>query len=222
MIVRLPAGFIRLALVLALCAFDHVFAAPDKWKAEIDKFTEADVAQPPPSHAVLFIGSSSIRKWTSLAKDFPDVRVINRGFGGSELSDSVFYADRIAIPYRPRLIVVYAGDNDLARGRTAGEVHAEFRKFCAKVHAALPQTRILYVSIKPSPSREKLKDQVIAANALIADECRKDQRLGYADVYTPMLDAKGAMRPELYVEDMLHMNGAGYAIWTRVIAPLLR
>ena len=222
MIVRLPIGFIRLVLVLALCAFDHVFAAPDKWKAEIDKFTEADVAQPPPSQAVLFKGSSSIRKWTSLANDFPDVRVITRGFGGSELSDSVLYADRIAIPYRPRLIVVYAGDNDLARGKTAGEVHAAFRAFCAKIHAALPTTRILYVSIKPSPSREKLKDQIVAANALIAAECRQDPRLGFADVYTPMLDAKGGMRPELFVQDMLHMNEAGYAIWTRVLAPLLQ
>ena len=222
MIVRLPIGLIRLALVLALSASDHVFAAPEKWKAEIDQFTAADAVQPPPAQAVLFIGSSSIRKWTSLARDFPDVRVINRGFGGSELSDSVFYADRIAIPYRPRLIVVYAGDNDLARGKTPEKVHADFRAFCAKIHAALPQTRILYVAIKPSPSREKLKDKIIAANALIAAECRQDPRLGFADIYTPMLDAKGGMRPELFVQDMLHLNEAGYAIWTRVLAPLLR
>ena len=170
MIVRLPIGLIRLALVLALSASDHVFAAPEKWKAEIDQFTGADAVQPPPAQAVLFIGSSSIRKWTSLARDFPDVRVINRGFGGSELSDSVFYADRIAIPYRPRLIVVYAGDNDLARGKTPGDVHADFRAFCAKIHAALPETRILFVAIKPSPAREKLKEKIIAANALIAAE----------------------------------------------------
>lgn len=213
---------IRLTLVAALCAPGPVFAAPEKWKAEIDQFTAADAVQPPPAQAVLFIGSSSIRKWTSLARDFPDVRVINRGFGGSELSDSVFYADRIAIPYRPRLIALYAGDNDLARGKTPENVHADFRAFCAKIHAALPQTRILYVAIKPSPAREKLKDKIIAANALIAAECRQDPRLGFADVYTPMLDAKGGMRPELFVQDMLHLNEAGYAIWTRVLAPLLR
>lgn len=159
---------IRLTLVAALCASGPVVAAPEKWKAEIDQFTAADAVQPPPAQAVLFIGSSSIRKWTSLARDFPGVPVINRGFGGSELGDSVFYADRIAIPYRPRLIVVYAGDNDLARGKTPGNVHADFRAFCAKIHAALPQTRILFVAIKPSPAREKLKDKILALNALIA------------------------------------------------------
>jgi lysophospholipase L1-like esterase len=219
----LPFPLIRfLTLILTLLALSRVSAAPEQWKAEIDRFTAADAAHPPQSQGVLFIGSSTIRKWTSLAKDFPDVPVINRGFGGSELSDSVFYADRIVLPYHPRLVVVYAGDNDLARGKTPENVYADFWAFCAKIHAALPQTRILFVAIKPSPSREKLKDKIIAANALIAAECRNDQRLGYADVYTPMLDANGAMRPELFVQDMLHMNESGYALWTRVIGPLLK
>lgn len=218
-----PFSLVRLlAVALAFLALSDASAAPETWKADIDRFTAADATHPPASQAVLFIGSSTIRKWTSLAKDFPNVPVINRGFGGSELSDSVFYADRIVIPYQPRLVVVYAGDNDLARGKTPEGVHADFRAFCAKIHAALPQTRILFVAIKPSPSREKLKGKVVAANALIAADCRKDKRLGYADVYTPMLDAKGGMRPELFVQDMLHMNDAGYALWTRVIGPLLK
>ena len=166
---RLPFPQIRfLALILPLLTLSRISAAPEQWKAEIDRFTAADAAHPPQSQGVLFVGSSTIRKWTSLAKDFPAVPVINRGFGGSELSDSVFYADRIAIPYRPRLIVVYAGDNDLARGKTPAIVHGDFRAFCAKIHAALPQTRILFVAIKPSPSREKLKDKIIAANGLKA------------------------------------------------------
>ena len=211
-----------LAVALALLPLTDASAAPEKWKADIDRLTAAEATQPPPSQAVVFIGSSTIRKWTSLAQDFPAVQVINRGFGGSELSDSVFYADRIVIPYQPRLVVVYAGDNDLARGKTPEGVHADFRAFCAKIHAALPQTRILFVAIKPSPSREKLKDKVVAANALIAAECRNDQRRGYADIYTPMLDAKGGMRPELFVQDMLHMNEAGYAVWKGVIGPLLK
>lgn len=211
-----------LSLFFTLLTGGQAFSAPEQWKTEIDRFAAADAAHPPASQGVLFIGSSSILKWTSLAQDFPDVPVINRGFGGSELSDSVFYADRIAIPYRPRLIVVYAGENDLARGKTPENVHADFRTFCAKIHAALPQTRILFVAIKPSPSREKIKRKVIATNALIAAECSQDKRLGYADVYTPMLDAKGGMRPELFVQDMLHMNQTGYALWTRVIGPLLK
>jgi lysophospholipase L1-like esterase len=218
-----PFSLVRLlAVALTLFALRDASAAPETWKADIDRFAAADATHPPASQAVLFIGSSTIRKWTSLAKDFPNVPVINRGFGGSELSDSVFYADRIVIPHQPRLVVVYAGDNDLARGKTPEGVHADFRAFCAKIHAALPQTRILFVAIKPSPSREKLKEKVVTANALIAADCRKDKRLGYADVYTPMLDSKGGMRPELFVQDMLHMNEAGYALWTRVIGPLLK
>ena len=211
-----------LALVLILFALCRASAAPEQWKAEIDRFTAADVAQPPPSQAVLFIGSSTIRKWTSLANDFPGLPVINRGFGGSELSDTVFYADLIVIPYRPRLVVVYAGDNDLARGKSPENVRSDFRALCSKIHATLPQTRILFVAIKPSPSREKLKDKVVATNALIAADCSQDRRLGYADVYTPMLDAKGGMRPELFVQDMLHMNEAGYAVWKQVLGPLLK
>ena len=215
------SALLRLALTAALLASSLAFAAPEKWTVAIDKFTTADVAKPPPKHGVLFIGSSSILKWTSLAKDFPGVPVFNRGFGGSELSDSVFYADRIAIPYQPRVIVLYAGENDLQLGKTAAVVHADFKEFCRKIHSPLPQTRIVYISIKPSPSRAKIRDQILAANALIAAECRQDQRLAFADVHTPMLDARGEPRADLFVQDMLHLNAAGYALWTPIVARFL-
>lgn len=215
------AAPLRLLLAVALLAPGLLAAAPEKWTATIAKFLAADAARPPEQHAVLFIGSSSIVKWTTLARDFPGVPVINRGFGGSELSDTVFYADRIAIPYRPRLIVVYAGENDLQLGQSAQEVFASFQAFHRKIHAALPQTRIVYISIKPSPSRAKIRDKVIAANTLIAAECRRDPRLAFADVYTPMLDAKGEPRAELFVKDLLHLNATGYALWTPIVARFL-
>jgi lysophospholipase L1-like esterase len=216
----LPPRILRLAIALLLVP--ALFAAPEKWAAAIDKFTEGDARNPPPTNAVVFVGSSSIVKWASLARDFPHVTVINRGFGGSQLEDSVHFADRIVIPYKPRTVVLYAGDNDLNAGKSPETVHADFRSFVSKVHAALPNARIVYIAIKPSPSRWKLREKIVRANALIAADCAKDPRLAFADIYTPMLDAKGEPRPELFVKDMLHMNEAGYAVWTPVVAPLLK
>jgi lysophospholipase L1-like esterase len=212
----------KTCVAIALLIAPLAFAAPEKWTAAIDKFTQADATNPPPSNGVVFIGSSSIVKWTSLAQDFPGVKVINRGFGGSELADSVFYVDRVVIPYHPRTVVLYAGDNDLNAGKAPETVHADFKRFVTKIHASLPETRIVYIAIKPSPSRWKIKDKVVSANSLIAAECARDKRLAFADVYKPMLDAKGEPRPELFVKDMLHMNESGYAIWKPVVAPLLK
>jgi lysophospholipase L1-like esterase len=209
-------------LVAALFAQPALRATPEKWTKAIDDFTTADRTNPPPRDGVVFVGSSSIRRWTTLQNDFPGVQAINRGFGGSELADSVFYADRIVIPYRPRIVVLYAGENDLNAGKTPETVFADFKAFVAKVHGALPQTRIVWIAIKPSPSRAKIKDQVARTNALVAAECKRDPRLAYADVYTPMLTAAGEMRPELFVQDMLHLNEAGYALWTPIVARHLK
>jgi lysophospholipase L1-like esterase len=209
-------------LVAALLASPALRAAPEKWTKAIDAFTTADQTNPPPRDGVVFVGSSSIVRWSSLQRDFPGVKAINRGFGGSELADSVFYADRIVIPYHPRIVVLYAGENDLNAGKTPETVFADFKAFVAKVHAALPQTRIVFIAIKPSPSRAKIKDQVARTNALVAAECKRDPRLEYADVYTPMLTAAGEMRPELFVKDMLHLNEAGYALWAPIVARHLK
>lgn len=213
----------RLSAFLLLAA--TALATPDQWTADIDKFAAADAAQPPPAGAVVFVGSSSIRLWDSLATDFPGVRTINRGFGGSELADSVFYADRIVIPYQPRLVVVYAGENDLADTKTPKspeKVLADFRAFRTKVHAALPAARIIFLSIKESPSRERIRSQVRAANNLIAADCATDPRCTFVDMAKPLLDANGNYRPDLFKADRLHLNPQGYAIWTRVLAPYLK
>lgn len=199
-----------------------VLAAPGKWAAAINTLTKADATHPPAPNGVLFVGSSSIAKWKTLVQDFPNVPVINRGFGGSELADSVFFADRIVLPYQPRLVVVYAGENNLWAGKTAEAVAADFKALRAKIHAARPATRILYLSIKESPSRHRIKTLVLRANRLIAADCATDQRCQFVDVATPMLDPAGRPRPELFVADQLHLNPAGYAIWTGVLAPFLK
>ncbi|MEI2724885.1 MAG: GDSL-type esterase/lipase family protein [Verrucomicrobiota bacterium] len=124
-----------------------------QWEKTIRAFEAADITNPPPQNAILLIGSSSIRKWTNAPGQFPDHRLINRGFGGSHLSDSVAFIERIVIPYQPRLVLLYAGDNDIAAGKSPAQVFADFKEFVAKVQGRLPQTRIAFIAIKPSPSR---------------------------------------------------------------------
>ena len=191
------------------------------WEADMQRFEAADAQSPPPRGGVLFIGSSSIRFWDTLAQDFPGVPVINRGFGGSELRDSTWYADRIIVPYAPRQILIYAGDNDLTAGRTPQQLRADFIAFVERVRRDLPKAKIAYISNKPSPSRAQLLPVQRAANTLIAAEAK---RLGvdYIDIFTPMLDASGQPDESLFIEDRLHMSRAGYVIWQRAIAPYLK
>ncbi|MET0581573.1 MAG: SGNH/GDSL hydrolase family protein [Pseudoxanthomonas sp.] len=190
------------------------------WEQDMQRFAALDAASPPPRNGVLFIGSSSIRLWETLESDFPGVPVINRGFGGSELRDSTYYADRIVVPYAPRQIVMYAGENDLQAGRTPRQVAEDLRAFVQRVRRDLPQVRIAYISNKPSPSRAALQDAQRSANALVKAEAAK-LHVDYIDVFTPMLDADGQARAELFVEDRLHMNRAGYELWRQKVAPYL-
>lgn len=193
-----------------------------KWEADIRKFEEADRQNPPPKGAVLFIGSSSIRMWKDLATDFPATKVINRGFGGSEIDDSTAYVDRIVVPYQPRMVVLYAGDNDLNSGKTPQQVFEAYQAFVNRVRAKLPQAKIAFISIKPSLARLKLMDQMKTTNELIRSYTRKQKNLIFIDVFTPMLNAEGKPSPELFIQDGLHMTRAGYDIWRRIIAPYLR
>jgi lysophospholipase L1-like esterase len=194
---------------------------PQSWQSEIAQLVANDSAHPPPQRGVLFVGSSSIRMWTRLADDFPGVPVINRGFGGSAIADSTYYADRIVIPYRPRLVVMYAGDNDIAEGDSPAQVCDEFKAFVARVRRALPGTAIIYISIKPSLARAAWWPQMREANRLIADWSRRQAGITFVDVAARMLDANGKPRAELFRADGLHMDAAGYAIWVQALKPVL-
>jgi lysophospholipase L1-like esterase len=194
----------------------------NKWETDIKKFEESDRKNPPPKGLVVFIGSSSIRLWHRLTEDFPGIKTINRGFGGSEIADSTFYVDRIVTPYRPKMVVLYAGDNDLADGKTAQQVFEDYKAFVERVHRTLPTTKIAFISIKPSPARASLLQSVKDANGLIYAYALHDKRLIYIDVFTPMLGKDGSPRPELFGPDRLHMNSEGYALWKLVVAPHIR
>lgn len=190
---------------------------PAKWESAMLAFEASDKTNPPPKNAIFFIGSSSFTIWKTMPADLPEFPVVNRGFGGSQLSDSVNYVSRIVLPHKPKTILVYAGDNDIAAGKTATRVFDDFKKFVKTVHDTLPQTKIMFVSIKPSPSRWKFKEQVVTANKLISDYCQSNKNLEYIDIYTPMLDANGNPREELFRPDRLHMLKAGYDIWIPII-----
>ena len=191
------------------------------FEKEIVAFEQADAARPPSPGGIVFVGSSSIRLWKTLEHDFAGLPVINRGFGGSQVADSVRYADRVVLPYRPKTVVLYAGDNDIANGKSPEQVFSDFQAFVNKIHRALPDTRVLYIAIKPSVARWHLVDRIREANRLIADYTRTDDRLGYIDTFTPMLGPDEQPRADLLVGDGLHLNEAGYALWTSIVRPHL-
>ena len=192
-----------------------------RWESEIRAFEDADRTDPPRSGGVLFVGSSSIRLWPDLQADFPGVNVIQRGFGGSQIDDVVNYAPRIVIPYKPTLVVLYAGDNDLAAGRAPEEIFKDYKSFVSIVRKALPSTKVAYVSIKPSGDRWALAAKMRATNSLIQNYAAKDSMLAFVDVFTPMLGPDGKPREELFAVDRLHMNRDGYAIWRELLTPIV-
>lgn len=193
-----------------------------RWEKEIRAFEVADKKSPPPQGAVLFIGSSTIRFWKTLAEDFPDYKVINRGFGGSQLADSTFYSDRIVIPYKPRLIVIFGGSNDIAAGKSPQNVFSDFKAFVARVRADLPNTQIAFMGISPAPSRWKQAEKQKEANRLIRDyiESSKDN-LDFIDEWDQFLGPDGKPREALYRPDRLHNNAAGYKIRAAIVRPHL-
>lgn len=194
-----------------------------KWRESFDAFEAADKARPVQPGGVLFVGSSSIRLWENLEAQFQDQPLlVKRGFGGSQLSDCAAYLDRLVVAYKPRLVVLYAGDNDLNAGRTPQQVFDSYVEFVQGVRRALPDTRIAYLSIKPSPARAALLPKMRQANSLIREYAQGRPGLDYIDVHAPMLGADGQPRAELFGADRLHLNAQGYALWHEVIAAHLR
>lgn len=207
----------------ALCRAQRQEAKPDPapFANEIRAFESSDAKSPPPQNAVLFLGSSSIRLWKTLEQDFPGVKTINRGFGGSQIEHSTRYADKIALPYRPKVIVFYAGDNDIAAGKSPNRVLDDFRAFADKVHASLPRTRILFLAIKPSIARWHLQGRIWLANRMVREYADGHPLVDYVDVFTPALTPDGKPREDLLVDDKLHLSREGYKVWTAALRPHL-
>ncbi|WP_224995339.1 SGNH/GDSL hydrolase family protein [Cesiribacter sp. SM1] len=205
-------------LILPACA---QLSKPPFWQ-EIQNFKEQDKQNPPPQDAILFVGSSSIRMWKSLESDFPERTVLNRGFGGSTLRDLDYYLNDIVLPYKPKQIIIYSGENDVAGGNiSAEELLQRFQKVFEGIRAEMPRVPIAFVSMKPSPSREQYMPVLEEANALVKDYLKDKPNAQYIDIYNPMLDESGNPKADIFLEDKLHMNAKGYRIWTEVIEPYL-
>ncbi|MFW9807634.1 MAG: SGNH/GDSL hydrolase family protein [Candidatus Thorarchaeota archaeon] len=199
---------------------------PTFWQGEIKAFDLQDKENNPPDGSILFIGSSSIRYWKTLKEDMAPLQVLNRGFGGSRISDVIHYIDQIVFPYKPNTIVFYAGENDLSglfytTKKTPEEVRDNFQIFCDKVHVQLPEVPIYFISIKPPKRRKNLWPDMQRANSLIEDFCNTSELLHYIDIVPPMLDVEGNPRKDLFRWDGIHMNDLGYEIWASTIRDIL-
>jgi lysophospholipase L1-like esterase len=194
---------------------------PQRFKSEIDAFLNWDSKNAPPADPVVFVGSSSIRLWRTHTY-FPDLPVINRGFGGSHISDVNYYADTLVLKFNPQIIVFYAGDNDIADGKSPETVYSDFTAFFDRIHTGLPSAKIVYLPIKPSPSRWQYWPAMQEANSRIEALCTQDPDLYYVDTASPMIGGNGRPMPGLFVSDSLHLNQTGYKLWTGILAPELR
>lgn len=196
-----------------------------RFEKEIAAYEAEDLKEAPPMGGVVFVGSSSIRLWKTLAEDLPELSVLNRGFGGSVISEAVHYAPRIVLPYKPRMIVMYSGGNDLHLGLTPEQVRKDFEAFVSTVHASLPATRIVYISINPSVARWSEEERVLETNRQIEkyvrDKSAEGVRLAYIDSHSKLLSEEGKPRPEILRADGLHLNADGYAAWLAILKPQL-
>ncbi len=215
------AFMIHLGTATRLCAEPQSSAPADsKWEKEIQAFEQWDQKNSFPADAVLFIGSSSIRMWPTRTC-FPDLPVINRGFGGSQIAEVSQFVPRILFPYDPRAIVFYAGDNDIAAGKSPRTILSDYQEFVRRVREKLDDAPIYFLAIKPSASRWSMWINASEANNLIRDFCRQNPGLFYVDTATCLLAENGSPNPIFYLKDDLHLNAQGYRLWTEILHPLL-
>ncbi|MEO6550870.1 MAG: GDSL-type esterase/lipase family protein [Ferruginibacter sp.] len=216
----------RNKLLLACCcvlfSFGLITAQPAFYK-EVQKFKALDSIHTPLKHAILFIGSSSFTKWVDVQDYFPTRPIVNRAFGGSTLPDVIRYANEIIFPYQPRQIIIYCGENDIAGSDsiTAQIVFNRFKQLFQIIRARLPKAAIAYVSMKPSPSREKFWPKIVEGNSLIKKYLGTKKHATFIDVYSKMFNEDGSVMKDIFIEDNLHMNAKGYAIWQKVMEPYL-
>ena len=206
-----------------LLLFTAVQAQDLPFYNEIQIFKKSDSAKLPAKNAILFVGSSSFNYWKDVQQYFPEYTIINRGFGGSSLPDVIQYADEIIFPYHPKQVVVYCGENDLAGSDTITPetVYHRFKILFEMIRNKLPESKVTFVSLKPSPSRAYLKEKVMKANRLINDYLASKPNSSFVNVYSLMLNENGKPYPHIFVQDSLHMNANGYAIWQKAIKPHL-
>ncbi len=215
-------GIILFVLIGVYTSFAQTYDREKIWESEIKRFAEIDRAQTPPDNPILFVGSSSIRFWQSLRTDFPQFKVINRGFGGSRFEDVNHYFAQIVTPYKPKKIVLYVGENDIEAKQTAESVLEDFKTFVALRDKNLPNTPLIFISLKPSVARWNMWSEMSRANDLIKAEIKNHKKIQFADLGAKMFGADGKPFTDIFIQDNLHMNAKGYAIWRENLLPFLK
>ena len=205
------------------CLYEPAFAQTPPFYNDIQRFKARDSSYMPAKNAILFVGSSSFTNWPYVHEYFPGYTIINRGFGGSSLTDLIRYADEIIFPYDPKQIVIYCGENDLAGSDaiSADTVFDRFKQLFGMIRTKMPGVAVAFVALKPSPSREKLWPKMQSSNTMIKDYLKAQKNTAFIDVYHGMFNKDGSVMQDIFIEDALHMNPKGYAIWKKIIEPYL-
>lgn len=219
-----------IAVVVALCGLvpaspgraqaPAAAVDPERFSAEIAAFEAEDRATPPPPRPVLFVGSSSIRYW-DVSAAFPGWPIVRRGYGGSHVSDTIHFADRLIVRYAPSLVVFYAGDADVAAGKDAATIARDTLALVALIHGRLPETPVVVIGTKPSPLHWPHMATIRASNQRIRAALAGDRRAGYTDAEAALLGRDGRPRPDFYAENQLNLNERGYAAWTAAVRPAI-
>ncbi len=209
------------AITLTALLLGNLAFGQDRWENTIQAFETADSENPPPKNAILFVGSSSIVYWRTLSEDMVPLNVINRGFGGSQMHELNMYRDRIVTNYQPKAVVVYEGDNDVAAGKSVDEIIPEYVSFIEHLNESLDKVDIYLIAVKPSIARATMWETMQAVNEQLFELSKQHENVHYFDIASPMLQSTGEVKDDIFVEDGLHMNAAGYEIWTNVIRPVL-
>jgi len=209
------------AITLTALLLGNLVFGQDRWENTIQAFETADSENPPPKNAILFVGSSSIVYWRTLSEDMVPLNVINRGFGGSQMHELNMYRDRIVTKYQPKAVVVYEGDNDVAAGKSVDEIIPEYVSFIEHLNESLDKVDIYLIAVKPSIARATMWETMQAVNEQLFELSKQHENVHYFDIASPMLQSTGEVKDDIFVEDGLHMNAAGYEIWTNVIRPVL-
>ncbi len=220
--ILIRAAWLTIVSIAAISGSSQEQTGPERWAEAISEIEQRRESSSTQTGGLLFVGSSSIRLW-KLEESFPDIQTLNCGFGGSQLSDSIHYFERIVTPPLPKGIILYAGDNDIAAGKSAGTVAQDFATFHEKARSQLPaETQLYFISIKPSIERWKLSDEMKKANDAIQKYAELHPNVHFVDIWAPMLDSEGKPLPKLFAEDGLHLNAEGYQVWTKELKACLR
>ncbi len=209
-----------LAFVFLFNIATNSFAQP--FLKEVSYFKKLDSITPPPTNPILFIGSSSFTKWVDVKNYFPGYTILNRAFGGSSLPDVIYFAEEVIFKYNPKQIIIYCGENDVAGNATAEKVFERFKTLHTLIRTKLPKVSIVFVSLKPSPSREKFWPVMIEANGMIKQFAKKHRKTYFVDIYQSMFNSDGKIMSDIFLSDKLHMNKKGYEIWQPILAPYLK